>query len=125
MPAPFFSATTADTNTADISSSIAREALSSLSASAEMLVGENAQRSISDAEREAHIRDLGRLVEQAYANGDRDAAFSWQAEMYAAIALRSPAKRAEMEAQIQQRIDEGVAYFMAEGDKARRLLHKD
>lgn len=51
----------------------------------------------SDDELEHHITDLGRLIEKAYAEGDRAAAVRWSNERTEAIKARSPAQVARME----------------------------
>jgi hypothetical protein len=51
--------------------------------------------------------------------GDRANAVQLRQCMYDAIASRSPAHKAAMEAEVQRRIDEGVGYFS--GDAANRL----
>jgi len=73
---------------------------------------------MSDAELEAHIRDCGELMRLAYEDHDHQAAERWQEAMYRAIAQRSPAQQARMEAEIQARIDDGPGYFMARGVSA-------
>lgn len=70
---------------------------------------------MSDAEREAHIKDCGHLMETAVAEGRADDAQCWMAAMYAAIEARSPEQRARMLAEIETRISEGNCYFMAVG----------
>lgn len=70
---------------------------------------------MSDAEREAHIKDCDSLMVAAMAAGNREEAMNWQQAMYQAIASRSDAQKARMEADIERRISEGNCYFMAVG----------
>lgn len=55
---------------------------------------------MSDAEREQHIHDCGRLMLEAMAAGNREEAEGWLQAQNAAIAARSPAQVARMEAAI-------------------------
>lgn len=73
-----------------------------------------AARELSDAELEQHIKDCGHLLEQAMEHGNVQEAEGWQQAMYQAIAARSPARKAQMEAQIERRISEGLDYFNSE-----------
>lgn len=52
---------------------------------------------MTDAELEQHITDLGRLIEKAYADGDRAAAHAWALARVEAIKARSPAQIEAME----------------------------
>lgn len=104
---------TAEAETAHPRSSIAAENSAMAKDAADSLVGEFSQRTLSDDELEAHIRDLGRLSEEAYAQGDPHGARLWSARMVKAICQRSPAKQAEMTAAIDRRITEGVDYFQS------------
>lgn len=53
---------------------------------------------MSDAEREAHIVDCGRLMEKEMDAGNREAALGWLQAMQEAIKSRSSAQVARMEA---------------------------
>lgn len=64
---------------------------------------------MTDAELEQHICDLGRLIEKAYAEGDRAGAIAWSDARTAAINARSPEQVAAMEED----------YFGACGDRDR------
>lgn len=52
---------------------------------------------MTDAEREAHISDCGRLMLEAMAEGDREKANAWRMDMEHAIAMRTPEQIALME----------------------------
>jgi hypothetical protein len=52
---------------------------------------------MTDFELEQHISDLGRLIEKAFAEGDRAAAVAWSNARTAAIKARSPEQVARME----------------------------
>jgi hypothetical protein len=73
-----------------------------------------AARELSDSELEQHIKDCGHLLEQAMEHGNVQEAEGWQQAMYRAIAARSPARKAQMEAEIERRISEGLDYFNSE-----------
>lgn len=64
---------------------------------------------MNDFELEQHISDLGRLIEKAYAEGDRASAVAWSDARTAAINARSPDQVARMEED----------YFGACGDRDR------
>jgi hypothetical protein len=61
---------------------------------------------LSPAELDAHIMSLGQPIERAMRLGDRANAVQLRQCMYDAIASRSPAHKAAMEAEVQRRIDE-------------------
>lgn len=65
-----------------------------------------------DQEREFHIRDLGELMLQAYADGDHKAAADWLRLQEEAIASRTPGQVARMEAD----------YFGECGERDRKAL---
>lgn len=73
---------------------------------------------MTDAELEQHITDLGRLIEKAYAEGDRAAAVAWSNARTAAVMARSPAQVARMEE------ERGLApcQFTVMGEAARAEL---
>lgn len=52
---------------------------------------------MSDEELEAHIGDCARLLEEAVYTGNRSEAEQYRRDMYAAIAMRSPAQVRRME----------------------------
>lgn len=54
---------------------------------------------MTDAEREAHIADCGRLMLEAMAANNREEAEGWLQAQNQAIASRSPAQVARMEAE--------------------------
>jgi hypothetical protein len=64
------------------------------------------QRELTEGEIDAHIKSLGDLADRAYKAGDKDAARGWMTAMYAAIAGRTPAHKARIQAEIDRRIDE-------------------
>lgn len=69
-------------------------------------------------ELEAHIKDCDILMVAAMVAGNREEAMNWHQAMYQAIASRSPAQKARLEADIQSRmLDDGVNYFDAQGAK--------
>jgi hypothetical protein len=63
----------------------------------------------TDAEREAHIADCGRLMQKAYSEGDPAAARRWLEMQNEAIRARTPRQVARMEG----------CYFAQQGDLAR------
>jgi hypothetical protein len=69
---------------------------------------------MTDAEREAHIKDCGRLMQKAYEQGNRQEAEQWQQAQFEAIRGRSAAQVAAMEG----------CYFDAQGDAARAQLER-
>lgn len=73
---------------------------------------------MSDQEREAHIKDCGRLMQQEMEAGNREAAMNWLQAMNQAIAMRSSA---QVEAMEQER---GLApcFFAEQGAKDRIWL---
>lgn len=76
---------------------------------------------MTDHELELHIHDLGRLVEKAYAEGDRAAAQAYAARRAEAISSRSPGQVERMERAL------GLAepcYFVTQGDAARAGLEQ-
>ena len=64
---------------------------------------------MTDAEREAHIVDCGRLMQKAYGEGDPAAARRWLELQNEAIRARTPRQVARMEG----------CYFAQQGDLAR------
>jgi hypothetical protein len=64
---------------------------------------------MTDAEREAHIADCGRLMQKAYSEGDPAAARRWLEMQNEAIRARTPRQVARMEG----------CYFAQQGDLAR------
>lgn len=70
---------------------------------------------MNDAELEQHIADLGRLIEKAYAEGDRAAALAWNDARTAAIMARSPEQVARME----EERGLGPCQFTVMGEQAR------
>lgn len=54
---------------------------------------------MTEAEREAHIGDCGRLVESEMKAGNREAAMSWLQAMEEAIKTRTPEQVARLEAE--------------------------
>ena len=54
---------------------------------------------MTDAEREAHIGDCGRLIESEMAAGNREAAMGWMQAMQEAINARTPEQVARLEAE--------------------------
>lgn len=54
---------------------------------------------LTDQEREQHIADCGRLMLEAMAEGNREAAEGWLQAQNMAIASRSPKQVARMEAE--------------------------
>lgn len=73
---------------------------------------------MTDDELEAHIRDCGRLMEEAYAHGNPEAAHGWLQAMNQAIAMRSSEQVARME----QAAGLAPCFFAEQGDKDRILL---
>ena len=73
---------------------------------------------MTDAELEQHIADLGRLIEKAYAEGDRASAVAWNEARTAAHKARSQAQIERMEA------EQGLApcYFHESGRQARAQM---
>lgn len=73
---------------------------------------------MTDADREAHIQECGRLMQQKMEAGNREAAMNWMQAMHEAIRLRSAAQVAAME---QER---GLApcFFTEQGAKDRIWL---
>ena len=61
---------------------------------------------MTDAEREAHIKDCGRLMQKAYSEGNRQEAEQWMQAQKEAIKGRSAAQVARMEG----------CYFCARGE---------
>lgn len=64
---------------------------------------------MTDAEREVHIADCGRLMQKAYDEGDHAAARRWLELEIEAIRARTPRQVARMEG----------CYFARQGDLAR------
>lgn len=64
---------------------------------------------MTDAEREAHIVDCGRLMQKAYEEGDPAAARRWLELQNEAIRARTPRQVARMEG----------CYFAQQGDLTR------
>jgi uncharacterized protein (DUF2384 family) len=67
---------------------------------------------MTDQEREAHIKDCGRLMQKAYAEGNREEARQWMQAQAEAIRGRSPAQIARMEG----------CYFLARGEADRMAM---
>jgi hypothetical protein len=65
----------------------------------------------AEGELDDAICELGLKSEAAMAAGDPDGARSFSDRMYAAIRSRTPEHQARLEAEIQQRIDDGVGFF--------------
>jgi hypothetical protein len=57
----------------------------------------SAHSGLTDAEREIHIRDCGRLMTNAFERGNREEAMGWLQAQNDAIKGRSPAQVARME----------------------------
>jgi hypothetical protein len=75
---------------------------------------------MNEAEIDLHIREFGRLIEKAVAEGDRPAAVAWQAAMYEAIRSRTPEHKARLEAEIMERIENPAnCFFAASGELGR------
>ena len=55
---------------------------------------------MTSVELEQHISDLGRLIEKAYAEGDRASAVAWAAARAEAIKARSPEQVQAMETRL-------------------------
>ena len=55
---------------------------------------------MTSVELEQHIADLGRLIEKAYAEGDRASAVAWAAARVEAIKARSPEQVQAMETRL-------------------------
>lgn len=64
---------------------------------------------MTDAEREAHIADCGRLMQKAYGEGDHAGARRWLELQAEAIRARTPRQVARMEG----------CYFAQQGDLVR------
>jgi len=73
---------------------------------------------VTDHELERHISDLGRLIEKAYAEGDRAAAVAWSKARTEAIKARSPQQIAAMEAELGL----GECQFTVQGEADRKKL---
>lgn len=73
---------------------------------------------MTDHELELHIADLGRLIQRAFAEGDRAGARAWAKARADAIAARSPEQVQRMER------EHGLepCYFVTQGDAARAGL---
>jgi hypothetical protein len=69
---------------------------------------------VTDAELESHIVSCGHLMEQAYAEGNREAAQNWLQAQNAAIRGRSPKQIALME----QRAGLAPCFFTEAGNAA-------
>jgi len=74
---------------------------------------------MTDPELEQHIADLGRLIEKAFAEGDRAGALAWAAARVSAINARSPEQVRRME----EALGLAPCYFheRGEADRAERL----
>ena len=70
---------------------------------------------MTSVELEQHISDLGRLIEKAYAEGDRASAVAWAAARVEAIKARSPEQVQAMET----RLGLAPCQFVAQGDADR------
>lgn len=69
---------------------------------------------------DTHITDCGLLLTAAHVAGNRQEAEQWQQAMYAAIAARTPAHKARLEAEIMARIENPQnCFFMESADFAR------
>ena len=86
-------------------------------------------RTVSDAEILDHIEHCRSLMEARYARferlrdpQDRADACEWMRRRDEAAAALSPACKAAREAAIQQAIDDGVGYFVAQGDAAAAAM---
>lgn len=73
---------------------------------------------------DAHIRDLGKLSDQAMKDGDPTGSRIWSRRMHEAIASRSPAHQARLIAENERRINEGADYMQWQGRLAAELLAK-
>lgn len=69
--------------------------------------------SMTDEEREAHISDCGRLMQQAYGRGNREEALGWMQAQREAIKARSLNQVATMES----------CYFIERGAADRAALN--
>ena len=75
---------------------------------------------LAEHELDQHIKDCGLLIQKAIDDADRPAAVAWQKAMYEAIALRTPAHKARLEADIMERIQNPQnCYFVETGNLAR------
>lgn len=71
---------------------------------------------MSESELDKHIDDCGLLMAEAHLVGSRAEAKQWQLAMYAAIAGRTPAHKARLEASIMARMaDPANCYFSEAG----------
>ena len=75
---------------------------------------------MTDAEREAHIHDCGRLMLEAMAANNRQEAEGWLQAQNMAIASRSPAQVQRMEAE--RGLLSEPCFFVGAGDAARAAL---
>lgn len=73
---------------------------------------------MTDDELELHVTDLGRLIEKAFAEGDREAAVAWSAARTSAINARSPAQIEAMESERGL----GPCGFVVQGEEDRAAV---
>lgn len=75
---------------------------------------------LAEHEIDDHIADCGLLLTAAHVADNRQEAEQWQQAMYSAIAARTPAHKARLEAEIMARIEDPQnCYFVETADLAR------
>lgn len=85
-----------------------------------MLINTPDPKDMGDAEREAHIKSCGDLMQKAMDDGNREEAMNWLQAQNQAIAMRSPAQVERME--IERGLRGESCYFVTMGELAHPAI---